>query len=29
MKRKNLRYGLISICAAGGMAQAMILERDI
>jgi acetyl-CoA acetyltransferase family protein len=28
MKRRNVRYGLISICAAGAMAQAMILERD-
>ena len=28
MKRRNSRYGLISICAAGAMAQAMILERD-
>ncbi|MFZ1863911.1 MAG: acetyl-CoA C-acyltransferase [Polyangiales bacterium] len=29
MKRRNARYGLISICAAGAMAQAMILERDV
>lgn len=29
MKRRNSRYGLISICAAGAMAQAMILERDL
>ena len=28
MKRKNLKRGLISICAAGAMAGAMILERD-
>jgi len=28
MKRRSSRYGLISICAAGAMAQAMILERD-
>ena len=28
MKRRGSRYGLISICAAGAMAQAMILERD-
>jgi acetyl-CoA acetyltransferase family protein len=28
MKRRNARYGLISICAAGAMAMAMILERD-
>jgi acetyl-CoA acetyltransferase family protein len=28
MKRRDARYGLISICAAGAMAQAMILERD-
>ena len=28
MKRRNARYGLISICAAGAMAQVMVLERD-
>jgi len=28
LKRRNARYGLVSICAAGGMAAAMILERD-
>lgn len=28
MKRRSARYGLISICAAGGMAAAMILERS-
>ncbi len=28
LKRKNLKRGLISICAAGGMAGAMILERS-
>lgn len=28
MARRQARYGLISICAAGGMAGAMILERD-
>lgn len=28
LKRRNLKRGLISICAAGGMAGAMILERD-
>lgn len=27
MKRRDARYGLISICAAGAMAAAMILER--
>lgn len=27
MKRREAHYGLISICAAGAMAQAMILER--
>ncbi len=27
MRRRNARYGLVSICAAGGMAAAMILER--
>jgi acetyl-CoA acetyltransferase family protein len=28
MKRRNARRGLVSICAAGAMAGAMILERD-
>jgi acetyl-CoA acetyltransferase family protein len=28
LQRKNLRRGLISICAAGAMAGAMVLERD-
>ncbi len=28
MQRRNSRYGLISICAAGAMAAAMILERN-
>ena len=28
MKRKDYKYGLISICAAGGMAAGMILERN-
>lgn len=28
LKRENLKLGLISICAAGGMAGAAILERD-
>ncbi len=28
MKRRGSKLGLISICAAGGMAGAMILERD-
>ncbi|MFQ5604370.1 MAG: acetyl-CoA C-acyltransferase [bacterium] len=28
MKRQELKYGLISICAAGAMAAAMILERN-
>ena len=27
MQRRQARYGLLSICAAGGMAAAMILER--
>jgi acetyl-CoA acetyltransferase len=27
LKRRKARYGLLSICAAGGMAAAMILER--
>ena len=29
MKRRNTRYGLVSICAAGAQASAMILERDV
>ena len=28
MKRRDVRYGLVSICAAGAQACAMILERD-
>ena len=28
MKRKNYKFGLISICAAGGMAGALLLKRD-
>jgi acetyl-CoA acetyltransferase family protein len=28
LKRRNLKRGLISICAAGAMAGAMIIERD-
>jgi acetyl-CoA acetyltransferase family protein len=28
MKRRNAKYGLISICGAGATASAMILERD-
>ena len=28
MKRRDARYGLVSICAAGAQASAMILERD-
>lgn len=28
MKRQGSKYGLVSICAAGAMAAAMILERD-
>ncbi|RMD86738.1 MAG: hypothetical protein D6813_14575 [Calditrichaeota bacterium] len=27
MKRRDVKYGLVSICAAGAMAAAMILER--
>ncbi|MCH7490434.1 MAG: hypothetical protein IID05_07035, partial [Gemmatimonadetes bacterium] len=27
MKRRSYRYGLVSICAAGAQASAMILER--
>jgi acetyl-CoA acetyltransferase family protein len=29
MKRRNVRYGLVSVCAAGAQASAMILERDV
>ena len=29
MKRRNARLGLVSICAAGAQASAMILERDV
>lgn len=29
MARTNTRYGLISICAAGAQAAAMLLERDV
>lgn len=28
LKRRNAKYGLVSICAAGAMAAAMILERN-
>ncbi len=28
MKRRDAKYGLISICGAGGTASAMLLERD-
>ena len=28
MKRRDARYGLVSICAAGAQASAVILERD-
>lgn len=28
MKRRKVRYGLVSICAAGAQASAMILERE-
>ena len=28
MRRRDVRYGLVSICAAGAQACAMILERD-
>ena len=28
MKRREARYGLVSICAAGAQASAMVLERD-
>ncbi len=29
MKRRKARYGLVSICAAGAQASAMVLERDV
>ncbi len=29
MKRRDARHGLVSICAAGAQASAMILERDV
>ena len=29
MKRRKVRYGLVSICAAGAQSSAMILERDV
>jgi acetyl-CoA acyltransferase len=28
MKRRDARYGLVSICAQGGMGSALVLERD-
>jgi acetyl-CoA acyltransferase len=28
MRRRDLQYGLVSICAQGGMGYAMVLERD-
>jgi acetyl-CoA acyltransferase len=28
MRRRDVQYGLISICAQGGMGYAMVLERD-
>ena len=28
MKRRDVQFGLISICAQGGMGSAMVLERD-
>ena len=28
MARRKAKYGLISVCAAGGMACAMLLERE-
>ena len=28
MRQSDVRYGLVSICAAGAQASAMILERD-
>ncbi len=29
MKRRGAKYGLVSICAAGAAASAMILERTL
>jgi len=28
MQRRNVQFGLISICAQGGMAIAIVLERS-
>jgi acetyl-CoA acyltransferase len=28
MRRREVQYGLVSICAQGGMGYAMVLERD-
>jgi acetyl-CoA acyltransferase len=28
LKRRDLQFGLISVCAQGGMGFAMVLERD-
>jgi len=28
MKRRDVQFGLISVCAAGGMGFAMVLERN-
>jgi acetyl-CoA acetyltransferase len=28
MKRRDVQFGLISICAQGGMGYALVLERD-
>ena len=28
MRRRDVQYGLVSICAQGGMGYAMVLERD-
>jgi acetyl-CoA acyltransferase len=27
MKRRDVRFGLVSVCAQGGMASAIVLER--
>ena len=28
MRRRDVQFGLISICAQGGMGVALVLERD-
>jgi acetyl-CoA acyltransferase len=28
MRRRDVQFGLVSICAQGGMGYAMVMERD-